>query len=194
MPILVDCDWGKKNQSISGKYGVNGYPNVLFTDPNGKEVDRMSKRDARSIIKQINALASKYRARRAGPVPGAPLAWVDKYDEAFETAKKLKQPILVFLTDGKKDAKAMEAVLGSKTVEDLVKKFVLVRHEIGEKCKICEKHKVKKGSNLRILDSGVKDPYKKPISKIAGKRTDKALRSSLKSALRKWEKIQKSRR
>jgi thioredoxin-related protein len=56
----VDCDWGKKNNDISTKYGVRGYPTVIFVDPEGKEVDRVKKRDAASIIAQIEDVAKSH--------------------------------------------------------------------------------------------------------------------------------------
>lgn len=55
----MDCDWGKKNNDVSGKYGVRGYPTVIFTDPDGKEVDRVKARDAATIVSQIDSVATK---------------------------------------------------------------------------------------------------------------------------------------
>ena len=63
MPIFVDCDWGKKNNDLSEKYGIRGYPTVIFTDPDGKEVDRLKKRDAASVTTQIEDLAKKYEKK-----------------------------------------------------------------------------------------------------------------------------------
>ena len=60
MAIFVDCDWGKKNKDISDKYGVRGYPTVVFTDPDGKEVDRMKSRDAAAVTAQIEDVAKKH--------------------------------------------------------------------------------------------------------------------------------------
>ncbi len=56
----MDCNWGKKNNDVSGKYGVRGYPTVIFTDPDGKEVDRLKARDAASVTSQIEDAAKKY--------------------------------------------------------------------------------------------------------------------------------------
>jgi thioredoxin-related protein len=55
--VFVDCDWGKKNNDVSTKYGVRGYPTVVFTDPDGKEVSRLMQRDAASVIAMIEAAA-----------------------------------------------------------------------------------------------------------------------------------------
>ena len=60
MPIFVDCDWGKKNNDISTRYKVRGYPTVVFTDPEGKEVARMGRRDAESVAAQIEDVAKTY--------------------------------------------------------------------------------------------------------------------------------------
>ena len=60
MCIFVDCDWGKKNKDTSDTYGVRGYPTVVFTDPDGKEVDRMKARDAATLVAQIEDVVKKY--------------------------------------------------------------------------------------------------------------------------------------
>jgi thioredoxin-related protein len=60
MPIFVDCDWGKKNKETSDKYAVRGYPTVIFTDPDGKELEKLGRRDADSVLAQINKVAEKY--------------------------------------------------------------------------------------------------------------------------------------
>jgi thioredoxin-related protein len=60
MTIFVDCDWGKKNNDISDKYKVRGYPTVVFTDPEGKELERLTKRDPESVLAQIQGVAGKY--------------------------------------------------------------------------------------------------------------------------------------
>lgn len=59
MCIFVDCDWGKKNNDISSKYGVRGYPTVIFTDPDGKETAKLGQRDPASVLAQIEEAAKK---------------------------------------------------------------------------------------------------------------------------------------
>ena len=60
MPIFVDCDWGKKNKDLSTQYKIRGYPTVVFTDPEGKELERLGARNADSVLKQIEGVAQKY--------------------------------------------------------------------------------------------------------------------------------------
>ena len=60
MPIFVDCDWGKKNKDVSTKYKVRGYPTVVFTDPDGNEIERLGNRDAASVAAQIEGVAKKH--------------------------------------------------------------------------------------------------------------------------------------
>lgn len=60
MPIFVDCDWGKKNNDVSEKYAIRGYPTVVFADPDGKEIGRLGKRDAASVAAQIEEMAKKH--------------------------------------------------------------------------------------------------------------------------------------
>ena len=64
MPIFVDCNWGKKNNDISDKYKVEGYPTVIFTDPDGKEIEKLGKRDPASVAAQIDAVSKKYPGKK----------------------------------------------------------------------------------------------------------------------------------
>jgi thioredoxin-related protein len=64
MAIFVDCDWGKKNKDISTKYGIRGYPTVIFADPEGKELERLGNRDAESVAAQIESVAKKYPGKK----------------------------------------------------------------------------------------------------------------------------------
>jgi len=59
MCIFVDCDWGKKNNDISTKYAVRGYPTVIFTDPDGKETGKLGARDPAAVLSQIEEAAKK---------------------------------------------------------------------------------------------------------------------------------------
>ena len=60
MCIFVDCDWGKKNKDVSTQYGVRGYPTTVFTDPDGKEIDRMKGREPATVLGQIEEVAKKH--------------------------------------------------------------------------------------------------------------------------------------
>ncbi len=60
MPVFVDCNWGKKNQDLSSKFKVRGYPTVIFVDPDGNELERLGKRDAAAVLNQIEGVSKKY--------------------------------------------------------------------------------------------------------------------------------------
>ena len=60
MPIYVDCDWGKKNRDLSTRYGVRGYPTVIFVDPDGNVVEKLKSRSPGAVASQIEAVAKKF--------------------------------------------------------------------------------------------------------------------------------------
>jgi hypothetical protein len=64
MAIFVDCDWGKKNNDISTKYKVRGYPTVVFADPEGAELERLGARDPKSVAAQIEGVAKKFPGKK----------------------------------------------------------------------------------------------------------------------------------
>ena len=64
MAIFVDCDWGKKNNDVSDKYKIRGYPTVIFADPDGNEIERLGKRDPASVLAQIEGVTKKYPGKK----------------------------------------------------------------------------------------------------------------------------------
>jgi len=60
MCVFVDCDWGKKNNDLSDKFNVRGYPTVVFCDPEGKQVASLSSREPSAVASQIAEVAKKY--------------------------------------------------------------------------------------------------------------------------------------
>jgi hypothetical protein len=59
----VDCDWGRKNTDVSDRYGIRGYPTVLFTDPDGKVLESLGSRNAPSVLAQIESVAGRHPAK-----------------------------------------------------------------------------------------------------------------------------------
>src|ERR1041385_5174616 len=84
--VFVDCDWGKKNNDLSDKFKVEGYPTVVFCDPDGKQVAELNSRDPKGVASQISDVAKKYGK------PG-----FESFDKAVEAAKEEKKPILYVL-------------------------------------------------------------------------------------------------
>ena len=50
--ILVDCNWGRANKDVSGKYKVRGYPTILFINSKGKVIESGS-RNAKRLTAQF---------------------------------------------------------------------------------------------------------------------------------------------
>lgn len=190
MPILVDCDWGRKNRDISQEYEVRGYPTVIFTDPKGKVVAKLGDRSPAGVRKAIEDLAKKYRGS-TGPKMETQIPYVDAYDAAFAKAKKDGKLLLVFLTDGSKRAVGTESELAKKDLSKLLAEFVVVRHEIERDCKICERHKARSGCAVHVIDPSVQDPYADPLVREIGKRSARSLERALQRALKDHEKSQK---
>ena len=185
MPILVDCDWGKKNNDISSRYEVRGYPTVVFTDPRGKELSRLRARSPEAVVKEISSLASAFRGRSAGPEPETKLVWAASYDKAFASAKKDSKLLLVLFTDGSKNSNFTEASLAAKSLTQTLGQFVIVRAKVDCKSEVCKKHRVTSGSALHVIDPSEPDPYKKPLLRLTGKRTAQSLGRSFESVLRR---------
>ncbi len=67
VPIFVDCNWGESNKDLSDKYNVEGYPTVIFTNPDGKQLAGMGDDRAEGLNQQSDEIAAKFPG--GPPVP-----------------------------------------------------------------------------------------------------------------------------
>lgn len=190
-PILVDCDWGRKNQDIAKRYGVRGYPTVLFTDPKGEVLSKLKSRSPAGVTSQIEELTRKYRMKavEAALEPVA-LPFGSDLAAALAEGKKQNKPVLAFFGDGGEDAITTARALIDKSIARTMKDFVTVQVPIKADCKICKRYKVRRGSMVKILDPTSEKSAAKALASIQGKRSAKSLGLSLKRARDKWAKGQ----
>jgi len=177
VPIFVDCNWGRANRDITGRYGIRGYPTVVFADPEGKEIERMRGRTPDAIIRQIETVADKH--------PGGP-AWVESVKEGLKAADKAGKPVVILYTDGGEDATATEKAIADKELAELRGKVVLIRHKIDKECEECKARKVEEGGCHVLL----LDPKGESLARHKGAMDVEAVAKALESALKEWKKRQ----
>jgi hypothetical protein len=182
LPIFVDCDWGKKNKDVSTKYGVRGYPTVIFTDSEGNEVAKLGGRDAASVAGQIEEIAKKYGR-----------TFIETFEKAVEVAKEGSKPVLMFFATPKGDSIALEQALCDASLKELLEKFAVAKVDIKKDNADCKKFGT--GSYTQpaifVVDPAAEKPEAKPLKKLTGKRGPKELKKELEDALKKYEAAQK---
>jgi hypothetical protein len=117
VPIYVDCTKKGDNADLLAKYGVRGYPTVIYTDADGAPLREMQNRDASGIVKDIETVAGKVAPR--------PTFWQPSVGFAREAGKKGKKPIAVYFVDPKSDLAKVSAKL-TKDLGDRKTKFLWV--------------------------------------------------------------------
>lgn len=175
--VFVDCDWGNKHQDLSKKYDVNGYPTVIFTDPDGNKLEDLSDRSPEGVARQIESIASKYRGK---------VNWAESWEKAAETAKEEKKPIVyVFLTE-KDESKKLEEALADNLLKDLREKVVLLKAPIKKDSEEAVKYGVATSAQpvLFVVDPNAEKPEEKPLRKVTGKKSPKDLKKELEAALK----------
>ena len=171
--VFVDCDWGKKNNDLSDKFKVQGYPTVAFCDPEGNQVAMLGSRDPSGVASQISEIAKKYS--KAG---------FESYAKAAETAKEEKKHVLyVFTKPGV--ASSLAAAVADASFKELVEKFVVAQGEITRDNADAKALGVTE-SSLLVLDAGG-DLKAKPLLKLTGKKDLKEVRKQLEAVLKKIE-------
>ncbi len=158
IPVLVDCSEKGSNAALMDTYDVQGFPTVVYADPEGKKLKEMGSRDAGPISGEVNALATKY--------PGRPSLWQNSVKGALAAAKKLKNPVpvAVYIADEKADFVKLLAKL-TKELGSKAKKALFVI-EVGAKPKL-EARGVEAAPAALVLDPTAEDPSKEPLAKVA---------------------------
>ena len=181
--LLVDCSRRGSQREMQSKYGVTGYPSVIFCDSNGKKVHKLRARDATNVATRFAAHAKKYTLS---------VAWAKSLDGALEKSKKSSKPTLVWIFDKKKKASpVIETFFIDESLAKTLERFELARVEYERKSEVAEKLKLNSGAAVYILDASSENPYK-PFAKIRGIRSVKRLKKELTKTLKNWDK-QKSR-
>jgi hypothetical protein len=180
---MVDCSKRGADKGLGQKYGVRGYPTVVFTDATGKQVEKLARRDANSVKAQIGRVVEKY-----GKAPEKAIH--DNIAEATEAAKEKKALIAIVFTDEKKSNRkkneALMALLKSDDMGDTKAKFVWVlrplRDDQGKKIN-AEAKQYKASSSATVV---IVDPNKEGKKAILKKLLySKSLKKSLDKVLKK---------
>jgi hypothetical protein len=171
--VFVDCDWGKKNNDLSDKFKVEGYPTVLFCDPEGKQVAELNSRDPARIAAQIGEVAKKYG--KAG---------FESFEKAAVVAKEEKKPILYVLAKPNAPS-SLAAAVADDSLKALIEKFVLVHGEITKENGDAKALSVS-DATLLVLDPNA-ELKAKPLLKLTGKKDLKEVRKQLEAVLKKFE-------
>lgn len=158
IPIMVDCSEKGSQEQLREKYKVQGYPTVVYVDPEGKAIKEMGSRDAPQVAKEVDVMAAKF--------PGRPSMWQNSVKGAIAAAKKLKKPVpvTVYIADEKADLVKLVAKL-TKDLGAKAKKALFVL-EVGTK-PVLEARGVESAPVALVLDPTADDPGKEPLAKVA---------------------------
>lgn len=152
VPIYVDCEWGKSYRSLTDKYGIRGYPTVVFTNPEGEEVASLIGRSASAVRTQIDEVAAKHTVV---------ITFHPSWEKALQVAKKEKKPILFLFCTGDAIGKFLEGAIADSSNKKLRSRFVLAKSK--PDTADAEKFKVAKTrtSVLLVLDYREEKPEDK---------------------------------
>ena len=163
MPIYVDCTEKGQNGDLQSKYGVKGYPTVLYVDSEGKQIKEMGSRDAGAVSGEINGVAKKF--------PGRPSLWQNSLKGATATAKLTKKRIAVYIAKEGADPLKTTAKL-SKDLGDRKSKL-LWTWETGD-AKTLEKRSVESAPAIVIFEADKEGSAVTPLGKVIIKEGDDA--------------------
>lgn len=118
--LKVDAE---KDRELSRRYGVRGYPTMVFLRPDGSEIGRLvGYRDAAAFVRESSALlAGMDRPGTGGPASNDPMARM-KHARTLEQNGKLKEALEEYLwcwDQGTKHEPAFRGVRESFLLDDI---------------------------------------------------------------------------
>ena len=119
--VFVDCDWGRAYTTLTGRYGIRGYPSLVFIDSEGELLAKMTDRSPEAVKKLIEDASSKSTPKSL---------FLPSWEKALVLAKKEKKPILYLFSLENEASKRLESMLLDSTVREVRGKFVMVKSEI----------------------------------------------------------------
>jgi len=178
--IFVDCNWGKNNQEIAGKFGVKSYPTVIFCDPQGNSLGRLTVQDPDGVAAALKDLGDNVGAKAAVPV-----LMIDGtgYDVGLASARRKGRPLLVYVADRAPPSLTMNQSLADGVLADVLTKYSTAKEDFVKGSPTCLKLGVTRAPTILVLDSRLAKPEEKPIAKIEGSRSPRELRRELEAAL-----------
>lgn len=171
IPVYLDCTKKGDNTELMTRYKVQGFPTILYVDPDGGVLREMESRDAAAVVKDIDVVVAKVAPRTT--------LWQPSVAIAKETAKKGKKPLAIYLADPKADLVKAAAKLG-RDLGDRKTKFAWIL-ESGQHAAL-KKYDVETPSMVIVVDPRTDDV----LAKIPVKEDDKpdALNKALDDAAR----------
>jgi hypothetical protein len=171
--VFVDCNWGKKNNDLSDKYKVEGYPTVVFCDPDGKQIAELESRDPNGVASQIESISKKYKGV------------FDSFEKAAAAAKDEKKPVLyLFLKPNV--ASSLAAAVGDASLKEIVEKFAVAQSDLVKGNADAKAFSISDPSLLVVDPEG--EPGKaKVYAKLTGKKELKEVKKALEDALKKFQ-------
>jgi thioredoxin-related protein len=178
--IFVDCDWGKKNQELSKKFGVNELPTVVFCDPEGNSLGRLQARDPDTVAKALKGLGEQVGAK--APQDVQTLRGLD-YEHARAEALRMSRLLLVYFGDSSPASLSVNESLLDGSLRDFHDKFSCAKVEFVRGSTECLKFDVTRAPTILILDPRLAKPQEKPLARIEGSRSARELHRDLEAAL-----------
>jgi len=181
MLVLVHYPNEPESRTLMNKYGVTGFPTVIFTDHKGTEVGKMKARSPGALSSQMKDIAAKYSRS---------IPWRDSIEEAVADGKKQGKPTLIFFgVKGQKKTEILESFFAEAEASKMLDQFVIVRKDYSKKCQTCKSYKAK--PNMLYFIDG--EQPEKALQRTTKFKSPKALKKALEKALKKFEKAVKKR-
>lgn len=161
VPIYVDCTAKGQNGELQKEYSVEGYPTVLYLDPQGKRIKEMGSREAGAVTGEISGVAKKF--------PGRPSIWQNSLKGAMAAGKAIKKPVALYVGKPDTDHAKLTAKL-MKSLGDRKSKLVWT-FETGTEAALKDRG-LESAPGIVIYDSKSESASGDPLGKITIKEGD----------------------
>ena len=129
------------------KFGLRGFPSVLFISPKEKELDKFQGfRETAEVKEQLEKVFKEYAKGAAN------VKWAGSVEQAKESAED--QLIFIFFYNKKRGSKLMQQITleNLKVMKALGKGFISVKVELDRKSDLAKEYRVTSAPSMLVID------------------------------------------
>jgi hypothetical protein len=185
--IFVECNWGKANTDLSERYGIGGYPTVLFCDSEGKPIGQLDSANPVDVARQIRDAVAR-AGGKAGPAAAAPAPPHKtvvglSIEKAAAEGRKTGKPVLLVFYDDSPAAISVAVALNDDYLKDTLARYVLSVTPYRKGADDALRFDVSRAPTILVLNPALPKMESAPLARIEGSRSARELKRDLDSAM-----------
>jgi len=173
--IYIECNMGKFNADLVDRYGITGYPTVIFCDPEGNSLGRLNSNVPADVVTVMKGLEKKPEPKPEAEAAPVKALRARPIGQALVEGRKAKKPVLLLFYDDSPPALSIHAALTDNVLQNVLYRFEVGVAEYRKGSEECARFDITRAPTIVVVDPTLQKPEEKPLAKIVGSRSAREL-------------------